>query len=100
MSDNPTCRADIQELAKKLGYPEMTLRVLSNQTDPFFCGTKGQHEQAGWFAALYQQYRGDGTFHIRRLHYQLVSAREPPTLPGGEVYLNTERHFAILNDAS
>jgi hypothetical protein len=98
---DPTCREEVQELAKELGYPEMTLRVLSHGTDPFFCGTEGQRQLAEWFASLYRQYRGGGTFHIRRLHYRLVSLRERPTLPGrDEAYENTERHYAVLNDAS
>src|SRR5262245_44348762 len=100
MSENPTCREEVQALAKKLSYPDQALRVLSQSTDPFFCGTEEQCKLAQWFTSLYQQHRGGGTFHTRRLHYRLVSDREPPTLPDGQGYLNTVRCAAILNDAS
>jgi hypothetical protein len=98
--ENPICRKDLQELAKKLGYPVKTLQVMASNCDPYICGSTAQEELALWFAELFEKYRRPGAFHIRRLHYQMVSVRESEKFPDGAIYQNTLKDFNELNAAS
>jgi hypothetical protein len=99
-TENPTCREDIEALAAATGLPLMALHVLDKSSDPFLCGTESQRQQAEWFLAVYEKYRDPGTFHLRGLHYRMVSAHEPPQLLDGSPYLNTGKCFEDMRSAS
>ncbi len=99
-TDNPTCRAEVEALAKRLKIRPRAFRVLSPERDPFFCGADNQKLMAGWFTNLFHQYRLPERFHLRRLHYWLVSQPQPPRLPDGATYLNTERCYVLLNNSA
>ena len=76
------------------------LIVLTPDNDPFYCGTDYQRRNAEWFAGLLDQFGLNLGAHIRRVHYRMITAREPVTLPDGQPYLNTETCWARLVDAS
>jgi hypothetical protein len=98
--DYPTCRADVEALAARERVALVPLRVLSPDRDPFFCGTEAHRQHANWFAKLFSDYRLPNRFHLRRLHYILVSQPQPPRLPDGAPYQNTERCYVRLNDSA
>ena len=98
--NNPTCRAELLALAERLGYPLLSLKVLSYDTDPFLCGAKEQARLAEWFATLFVAYPMPGTFHVRRLHYRLVSADPVPLMLSGKPYQNTMQCYNVLSNAS
>lgn len=79
----------LKHTAKALGEPITNLLALARQNDPFFCGSPTQTEMATWFVSLWQRFSYNSGIHLRRVHYQLVSQRQP-TKHNGEPYENTE----------
>ena len=76
-------------LAKDLGRPVETLVAQSPQSDPFYANRPGRREAAEWFAALWERFNFQRGIHLRRIHYALVSQREPVELAEGKHYKNT-----------
>jgi hypothetical protein len=76
-------------LAKDLGRPVETLVAQSPQSDPFYANRPGRREAAEWFAALWERFDFQRGIHLRRIHYALVSQREPVELAEGKHYENT-----------
>jgi hypothetical protein len=89
----------IRELAVAQGRPIKTLYVLSSFNDPFYLG-EDRMEKAQWFARLYHGHGFGRGIHTRRIHYRLISQREPVLMPGGSNYENTEKCYDVLNDAA
>jgi hypothetical protein len=76
------------------------LIVLTSDNDPFYAGMPYQKLHAEWFAGMLDRFGLHLGAHIRRVHYRMITAPDPITLPGGEPYLNTETHWSRLIGAS
>jgi len=87
---------DIKQAAKELGCSITDLIALAPQNDPFYVGTKGEHDKARWFADLWRRFGYGSGVHLRRVHYQLVSQDPPIVKPNGTVYENTENDWSYL----
>jgi hypothetical protein len=76
------------------------LLAMAASNDPFNKGTEGDFVKAEWFRSVYERYGYQG-IDLRSLHYRMVSLQPPPTLWDGETqYINTERHWEKLQEAS
>jgi len=90
--------ARLKELSKELGRPMGTLIV--TRRDPFAAGVPARKASAEWFAGVWRDMRLRVGTHIRRVHYRLISVRTPILMPSGAPFLNTERCWEFLIDAS
>lgn len=103
---------DIKNLAKERDCTVSDLLVLARNNDPFFIGSPAQVRAAEWFANLWADFGFTTGVHLRRVHYRLVSQREPKDA-NGEPYENTQkcwddlcsagkfaRHLALIDPAS
>lgn len=90
----------IKALAKTLRWRLTDLIVLSEDNDPFFCGRPAHRALGEWFAGLWSRFELGKGVHLRRVHYVLISQREPVLLPNGEPYLNTYACWNTLTQAS
>ena len=89
----------IRDLSVALKRPIETLFALARRNDPFYLG-ESRIRDAEWFAILYREHGFGRGIHIRRIHYRLISQREPVQLPGGGAYLNTRDCHEVLGDAA
>jgi rubrerythrin len=89
----------IRNLSVELDRPIGTLIVLSGDNDPFYV-REARMRAAEWFAALYREYGFGRGIHIRRIHYRIVSQREPVKLPDGSDYENTTECSKALGAAA
>lgn len=55
---------------------------------------------AEWFASLFREHGFSRGVQIRRVHYRLISQREPVLMPDGSDYENTEKCQNFLSDAA
>jgi hypothetical protein len=90
--------ARLKELSKELRRPMGTLIV--TRRDPFAAGTTGRKANAEWFAGVWRTMHLRIGAHIRRVHYRLISQPIPILMPSGVPFLNTERCWEFLIDAS
>lgn len=88
----------IRAQAKALGTPIPALLALARQNDPFFAGAPAQSEKAEWFKALWDQFGYTTGVHLRRVHYQHFSQKDPRR-HDGKPYENTESCWNYLCDA-
>jgi hypothetical protein len=95
----PRDHATLMALAERLGKPLYTLHVMASNTDPFLAGMRARLRDAQWFAKVWNDLGAKRGFHLRRLHYLVVSQDPPVLLPDGTPYINTQRCAAILYDA-
>lgn len=72
------------------------LLVMSKNYDPFYAGMPSRKKAAEWFAEVWKEYGGQG-YHLRRLHYKIISQIKTP---GGKVYQNTKDDWEFLLAAS
>src|SRR5262245_18836820 len=79
----------LKVLAKDLGRPVETLVAQSPQSDPFYANRPGRREAAEWFAGLWGRFDFPRGVHLRRIHYALISQREPVEMAEGKPYENT-----------
>lgn len=89
----------IQNLKKETGYKIPNLLAQARQNDPFFTGSPTDVAMAEWFAGLWGELGLTSGVHLRRIHYRLVSQREP-IKHDGSPYENTERDWGYLCAAS
>jgi hypothetical protein len=76
------------------------LLAMAGTNDPFNKGTEGDFVKAEWFAGVYEKFGYHG-IHLRRLHYRMAHSDETLTLWDGDTeYLNIERHWEKLQEAS
>ena len=75
--------AEIKFLAKEQNVRVTDLIVLAPANDPFYCGTDGDILLAYWFYELWQRFSYTSGVHIRRVHYQIVSQKNPVLMPNG-----------------
>src|SRR3954454_13022323 len=86
--------AGIKALGRALRRPASTLTV-STANDPFYV-TQARQQDAEWFAALWAQHGVRRGFHLRKIHYLLLSKVEPVLQPDSAPYRNTEECFSAL----
>jgi len=104
----------IKALAKEWGVSITTLIAQAPNNDPFYAGTPGHIKNAEWFADIWRRAGFTSAVHLRRIHYWIVSQREPVQLPRiirwtnkatrqkqeTDVYINVEACWKFLLDAS
>jgi hypothetical protein len=97
--DNPN--SWLKRLKRELGIRAAhRLLAMSSSNDPFNKGTEGDFQKAQWFASVYEKFGYHG-IHLRRLHYRMVHSDKTLTLWDGQTeYLNIERHWEKLQEAS
>ncbi|MBK1621713.1 hypothetical protein CKO42_25655 [Lamprobacter modestohalophilus] len=89
----------LRQMATEAGVRVPDLLAMHRSNDPFYCGSPAQVEQARWFVALIDRYSFAYAFHLRRVHYRIVSEREPVSMVDGRPYQNTERCWSYLCNA-
>src|SRR5262249_59368554 len=67
-------------------------------TAPFWGGRPDGLRAAEWFAEVWTRVGGERGFHLRRLHYRVMSQDPPILMPDGSPYINTTRCAATLYD--
>lgn len=87
---------ELKGLAKAAGIRVPDLLALNRSNDPFYCGSPAQVEHAEWFTALIERFSFAYAYHLRRVHYRIVSQREPVLMVNGKPYENTERCWDYL----
>lgn len=88
----------IKEIAKQAGLKITDFLALAPQNDPFYAGTPSDLQQ-NWFAEVWKAAGYVSGVHLRRVHYWCVS--QPKLLmPNGEPYLNTDKCWGFLTQAS
>ncbi len=104
----------IKALAKEWGVSVRDLTALAPQNDPFYMGSPAELKKAEWFADIWQRAGFRSGVHLRRIHYWIVSQREPVQLPRiirwtdkanrqkqeTDVYINVEACWRFLCDSS
>jgi hypothetical protein len=103
---SPRSYEDILGLSEKLRRPARKLLALSDHADPFYAGLPCRRAWAEWFAALMARFSLPRGYHLRRIHYRLVSEPSPPLMPAdksrtsGQPYVNTEECWRKLQIGS
>ena len=96
----PRNSADLKALAEQLGRPLYSLYAMASGSDPFLAGSPARLRNAEWFAKIWNDLGARRGFHLRRLHYLVVSQRPPVLLPDGTPYTNTLESARTLYDGS
>ena len=91
----------LKQMAKAIGRPVKDVLALAPGNDPYYAGVGRRGQAAEWFGELWPEYGGRG-FHLRRIHYRLVSPRDGVRilLPNGCDYQNTQNDWTYLCMAS
>src|SRR5262249_8972220 len=89
----------IKQMAKEERRRITDYLALSRANDPFYV-TPSRAELGAWFAGRLEEFGVDGEFHLRRIHYLLVTREAPIKWPDGSDYENTEKNWEGLNSAS
>lgn len=89
----------IKQTAKEDGRRVADYMALAPGNDPFYV-TPGRAEDGAWFADRLEEFGVTGEFHLRRIHYLLVTQDPPVKKPDGTDYENTEKCWDGLNTAS
>ena len=92
---------DIQSLKRELRKTGVKaknsdLLALSPQNDPYGVFTDGRKEMGKWAYEVWES-MDRPTFHIRRMHYWIVSSEVKK--PNGKLYENTEKDWNYLANA-
>ena len=70
------------------------------KNDPFYSGCPAKIRDAQWFFEVWQRFGFGNGVHLRRIHYRIVSEKDPVLLPNGMPYTNTLECWNYLGDAS
>ncbi len=90
----------IKQLAIQTGRPIPGLLALARANDPFFAGCAAQQRDAEWFREIWQRFGFGNGVHLRRIHYRMISDRDPILCPKGKPYENTIECWNYLGIAS
>jgi hypothetical protein len=85
----------LKAMAKSIGRPVKNLLALAPINDPFYAGVGARRRDAEWFAAIWADHGAAG-FHLRRLHYRLISSTALIRKPDGSAYQNTDDANIII----
>lgn len=88
----------IKQAAKEQGLRVKDLCALAPNNDPFYVGRRGDLESAEWFKSIWEFFGNGQGVHLRRVHYQAVSASR--IKPDGSFYENTDKDWNFLNVAA
>jgi hypothetical protein len=89
-------RLVIKASKQSTGFDMADLTVLANQNDPYRQDTPTGHRQGQWFAEQVARFvPGDGTIHLRGLHYRISSAGAVLKLDG-KPYKNDDGDWLYL----
>jgi len=91
---------EIIQAKKERGCTVADLIVLARNNDPFYVGTNAHKRDATWFTEIWERFGYRDGVHLRRIHYRLVSQKEPVVMPSGLPYENTEACWSFLAAAS
>lgn len=94
------CYHDIKQLAAEIDCPVGDLIAMTGSSDPFYAGVPSRREKALWFAELWERFGFSGGFHLRRVHYVLISQGDSVLKPDGGHYVNTVGDWKLLVSAS
>jgi len=75
----------LKRMAKERRTPITELIALAPNNDPFYVGQPAQIKKAGWFRNAWDKF-GKRNFHLRRMHYRIISQQEPVLMPSGLPY--------------
>ena len=90
----------IKALAAKTGQRVSELLALAMKNDPFYSGCPAKVRDAQWFLEVWKRFGFGNGIHLRRIHYRIVSEKEPVLLPNGMPYINTIECWNHLGEAS
>lgn len=90
----------IKAIASDQGISVKDLCALAPKNDPFYTGRPSEEKAAEWFTDLYRRFGYTTGVHLRRIHYRIVSQETPVERPDSKPYLNTEKDWSYLNEAS
>jgi hypothetical protein len=96
MSEKPTCRADLMELAKTLRRRLDTLYTLGSPNDPFMADQDFRSKHAYWIAELFRNMDLPRRVHVRQIHYKIISQESAVSQVDGEPYVNSSDCFNRL----
>ena len=98
---------DIKHLAKELRAKGESVQVgdllaLSRNNDPFYVGSPAVIEKAEWFAEIWRRGQFRSGAHLRRIHYWLVSQKQPAKADGMpyENTLNDWQYLCVAGKAA
>jgi hypothetical protein len=101
MNDPVTDYESVRRLQKELGVGRIgDLLALSVVHDPFYAGMTGRAKEAEWFADIYRRFDFQPGYHLRRMHYRLVTNDPSPRRVNGMPYENTKLCWDELCRAS
>jgi hypothetical protein len=92
-------REILHDFSRRLRRPVSTLYVLDGYADPFYIGDE-RRTGAEWFARIWHDLGIPPGYHLRRIHYRLISQDPPLAFWKGGLYLNTAYHWDGLGNAS
>jgi hypothetical protein len=91
---------ELKVRAKALGYSTDDFLVLVQANDPYAAGRPHRQRAAVWFAAVIDTLGIPVGWHLRRIHYVLVSRPDIVPWPDGRRYQNTLRDWVGLVHAA
>jgi hypothetical protein len=89
-TDNPTCRADLIALGRKMRRRLDTLYTLSGGSDPFMADVDYRADRAHWAADIFKRFEIKTRIHAREVHYRMISQKTPILQVNGKPYINDE----------
>jgi ribosomal protein S27AE len=98
--DAPRGHDELVQMAADLGVPAERLRVLAKDNDPFACGTDMHVREATWFGKVWQKFGCGVGYHVRRVHYKVISQKTPLLMTDRSPYENTDECWKGLTEAS
>jgi hypothetical protein len=90
----------IKTLAKERGIKIASLLALAPKNDPFFAGAEAKKRGAQWFVEIWQRFGFADGVHLRRIHYRIVSDKQPTLLPDSKPYENTLECWDFMTESS
>jgi hypothetical protein len=94
---------ELKKRSKALGGSLDDALALTQPNDPYSAGRPHRARLAEWFAKVWESGEMLGIrpgWHLRRIHYLLVSRPDVVPLPDGEIYTNTLKHWYLLCHAA
>jgi hypothetical protein len=91
---------DLKALAKERRSATPDLLALIPSNDPYAAGRAHRKSDADWFASVCSTLIIPLGWHLRRIHYVIVSRSELVPWPDGRLYLNTQADWNHLCRAS
>ncbi len=85
----PPTYDEIKAASKALGINVAEILALHRKNDPYAAGMPYRARKAEWFAAVVEKLDIPHGWHLRRIHYLLVSRPDVVPWPDGRKYENT-----------